>query len=426
MSSTVPTHHRTKKHAGANKKSRTALAPIAVTNNAGRDDGRRRIRRATRSSRVSGCTVGGGAVNTGTGGLSLTQKSSTLRVAAGVRDGRRKPVPHRASVPALPVVPGWKAMAAGGTERVENRKRTRRRPPNRAAVAGAGLFDAPRGGATWATEDFDGILKARNSTADLERLLSTSAGGGGGGVSLAPAADNGGKIRALRRNRSSFDENAGAEENLDTNSGVQQPVTNEVHEAEAASGESEGQEQESHHLAGDECLSMETLDSAFPVPEDGAESGGGGGLGETSAPGGGFMSPGWSSRSSRRSSEEGETSSDALSDSTAIRQGKALLSGESDGPASGWGRSSAGGGVDGDAEESAAAAAAAERVQEHPTLLPPVEAESESGAAADDHGRPPGVLVQLPSAAFPDSVSDMSDNRTFIDQQLHDDEESGD
>lgn len=314
-------------------------------------------------------------------------------------------------------------MAAGGTDRTENRKRTRRRPPKRAVVgegeqkAGAEV-DGARRSATWrATDDFGGILKARNSTADLERLLSTSAGGGGG-APQAPAADNGEKTRALRINGSALDEeNTDAEANPDTNSRLQQRITAEVVvQAEEESGENGGLEQESHHLAGDECLSMETLDSAFPVPEEGGESGGGGGLGETTAPGG-FMSPGWSSRSSRRSSEAGETSSDALSDSAAIRHGKVLLSGEPAGQGGGWGTSAEGGVKS--MEESAVAAA--DRREKHPALRPSVE----SGSAADDQGRSPGLLVQLPSAAFPDGVSDMSDNQTFIRQQRRDGEETG-
>lgn len=298
-------------------------------------------------------------------------------------------------------------MAAGGTERVENRKRTRRRPPKRAIVGEAGdergsEVDGERGDGTWATDDFDGILRARNSTADLERLLSTSAGGGGL-ATLAPAAGTGGSV---------LDENTGAEEYLDQKSSEQQRATNEVEQAEEEGEENGGQEQESHHLAGDECLSMETLDSAFPVPEEGGEIGGGGSLGETSAPGG-FMSPGWSSRSSRRSSEAGETSSDALSDSAAIRHGKSLLSGESAGPVRGW-RRSAGGGVN-SAEEPAVATA--EPREEHTALLPP---------ATGDQERSPSLLVQLQPTAFPDDgVSDMSDNQTFIGRQWHGGEESG-
>ena len=451
----APGRHRTKRHAGASKKkSRAALAPIAVTNN-GRDDGRKRVRRAARLSRAGGsyCTAGGGAVvDTGTG-APAAKRSSTLRVAAGIRDGRRKPVPHGASVPSLPVVPGWKAMAAGGTERVHYRKRTRRRPPKRAGFAvgeggenggAGGVFDGARGGvdASWATGGYDGILKARNSSADLERLLSTSAGGrSGGGVPRTPdAADAGRQVRALPRNSLPIDENTGTEDHLAPNSDVPQRATPEVDEAEEETGESDGRERGSHQLAGDESLSMETLDSAFPVPEEGAEGGGGGddgGLGETSAPG---YSPGWSSRSSRRSSEASETASDALSDSAAIRHGKALLSGESPvGPAGGWG-GSADDGVKSDAEEAGAAAAAAVAAvsataergeEEHPALLSSAES---GGTDAGDSERPPGgVLVQLPSSAFPDGVSDMSDNQTFIGQQQqrqqwqqHDGDESGD
>eukprot|EP00903_Cladosiphon_okamuranus_P007234 g7021.t1 len=438
-------HHRTKKPGGTttdNKKSRTALAPLAVTYN-GRDDGRKRANRAARSSRVNYCAGAGGVINAAsTGWPGATKGSSTLRVAAGVRDGRRKPVPHGASVPVLPVVPGWKAMATGGTGRVENRKRTRRRPPKRAAniVGGVGgrMVGGAQGGVTWATEEFDEILKARNSTADLERLLSTSAGGGGGGAApLTPAADDsgGGKARALRRSGPGPDKPTDAEENLGTNSSGedQQRAATEADQAGEESGESGScrREQGGHHLAGDESISMQTLDSIFPVPGEGAESGGGGGLGETTAPSGaGFLSPGWSSRSSRRSSETGETSSDALSDSAAIRQGKALLAGEPAGPASGCSRSSDGQVVEGETEVeyAAAAPAAAELREGEPPalLLPLVEPESESGAGVDDVGRSPEVLVQLPSAAFPDNVSDMSDDHTFIGLPLHDGGESGD
>lgn len=426
-SAPAPADHRPKKHPNnTNKKSRTALAPIAVTNN-GRDAGhRKRIRRAARSSRVSSCTAGPGAANTNSGGSDATKGRATLRVAAGVRDGRRKPAPRGAPVPALPVVPGWKAMAAGGTGRVENRKRTRRRPPKHAGTIGEGGkkggagVDGARGGASWTTDEFGGVLRARNSTADLERLLSTSAGGGRG-APLGPAAVTGEKIRALRRNGSTLDENTGAEEDLDTNGSARQLAVAVVEQATEESGESGGREQGSHTLAGDESLSMETLDAAFPVPEEGVESGGGGGLGETSAPGG-FMSPGWSSRSSRRSSEAGETSSGALSDSAAIRHGKALLSGESAGRAGGWGGRSADGGIRHDADESAAASA--DQREEQLALFPSAKA----GAAADDDEGRSRVPAQLPSAAFPDSVSDLSDYQTFFEQrrQRHDGVGSGD
>ncbi|CAM9421996.1 unnamed protein product, partial [Hapterophycus canaliculatus] len=442
------THHRGKKHAATNK-SRAALAPIAVSNNGNnhsidRDVGRKRQRRAVRLRRDGGGGGGGGGGGTGgTGGTSFGGGTTiggsnsscpslpgvvrrSVKVAAGVRDGRRKAASHGATVPSLPVVPGWKAMAAGGTGRVEKRKRVRRRPPKGGVAAEGGLgWGRERdgglagvGGTACAGDGVDRLLEARNSEADLERLLVCTSGQGGDGASTD----------SLETNRASFQQQTAAERPA----GIPQ----RWHQTEQAVTEmdaAESDREQSSQLAEGESLSMETLDSAFPIPGDGCDSGGGEGLGETSSPRRlGMLSPGWSSRSSRRSSEAGETSSGFLSDSAAIREGQAMLSGEAAVRAAGYARNVDGGACGG-------AAAVGSRIGDEGSGRLEIRSsgEAEAGpavpgsltAATDERAVSPGAIVQLPSSsAFPDSISDMSDNRTFIDQhhQHHEQDEEGD
>lgn len=338
-------------------------------------------------------------------------------MASGVRDGRRKAAPHGAIVPSLPVVPGWKAMAAGGTGRVEKRKRARRRPPKGGVVAegdggqGRGRDDglAGGGGTTWGGGNFDRSLGARNSAADLERLSARTSGQDGDGTGISRMETSVEKSTG----------NAHQQTAREGRGGVGQGRHQTEQEVADIDGVDSGRER-TPQLAEGESLSMETLDSAFPIPGDGCDSGGGEGLGDTISPERpGLLSPGWSSRSSRRSSEAGETSSGFMSDSAAIREGQALLSGEVVIRAGGYTRS-AGGGADG-------SAVAGSRVEEdgRGRLENVSSSEVEGGraplestpAVTDDRAVSPGVIVHLSlSAAFPDSISDMSDNRTFIEQ----------
>ncbi|CAM9418452.1 unnamed protein product, partial [Scytosiphon promiscuus] len=408
-----PTHHRAKKHASVNN-SRAALAPIAVTNNGSnhmdRDVGRKR-------QRLGSCPTLPGVGR------------RSVKVVAGMRDGRRKVAPHGANVPSLPVVPGWKAMAAGGTGRVEKRKRVRRRPPKKGGVAAEGDRDrgrsrdgglADEGGTIPAGDDFDRSLGARNSAADLERLLVSTSGQDGGKT----------EIRSTKTNFEQNSRGGALQQTAREGQGGVPRGRHQTGEEEAAVDADRGDQDRSSQLAEGESLSMETLDSAFPIPGDACDSGGGKGLGETSSPEHqGLLSPGWSSRSSRRSSEQGETSSDFLSDSAAIREGQALLSGEvvvDDGRCARKGEVRTGGGATGgssakdDGPESLEirSSGEAEAGPAVPGSIP---------ATAIGRAMSPGAIVQLPSSAeFPDSISDMSDNRTFIDQYTQQEDEGRD
>ncbi|CBN76503.1 hypothetical protein Esi_0000_0113 [Ectocarpus siliculosus] len=418
MSATAPVHHRTKKHAAPDR-TRPALASMTTTTtintNHHRGGGRKRQRWAA-------CPpAGGGSGNHQPGGVTggesaISSSCSTLprvdrsvRVAAGVRDGRRKVAPHGATVPALPVVPGYKAMAAGGTGCVEKRKRPRRRPPkgNAAAQGGRGRVKLDGGATTCATDVYDEILNTRNGTADP---LPTSGGDGAGMV----LRNSGGEVGFGLRN-SVLQESVA---NI-LPGGPREQHQREVEEEDEEEAEvGRGSGHRSSCLAEDECLSTETLDSVFAVPESGVGSGGGGG--EANAPEGlGGLSPGWSSRSSRRSSEEGDTSSGFLSDSAAIREGKALLS---DGPVGGWGKARTEGGV----TSAAATAAAVETVvggiitearERHAASFSPGE------VGAGQAGPKQHTIKTTSPAALPDNVSDVTDNQMPIDQRQQEQEQ---
>ncbi|CAM9277335.1 unnamed protein product [Ectocarpus sp. 4 AP-2014] len=418
MSATAPVHHRTKKHAAPDR-TRPALASMTTTTtintNHHRGGGRKRQRRA-------GCPpAGGGSGNHQPGGMTgaesaVSSSCSTLprvhrsvRVAAGVRDGRRKVAPHGATVPALPVVPGYKAMAAGGTGCVEKRKRPRRRPPkgNAAAEGGRGRVQLDGGATTCATDVYDEILNTGNGIADP---LPTSGGDGAGTALRNSGGEVGFGLRdsVLQESVASILPGGPREQH--------QREVEEEDEEEAEAGRGSGHR--SFCLAEDECLSTESLDSIFAVPESGVGSGGGGG--EANTPEGlGGLSPGWSSRSSRRSSEGGDSSSGFLSDSAAIREGKALLS---DGPVGGWGKAR----TDGRVSSAAATAAAVETVvggiitearERHAASFSP----GELGAGQAD---PKQHAIKTTSpAALPDSVSDMTDNQVPIDQRQQEQEQ---
>ncbi|CAB1117768.1 unnamed protein product [Ectocarpus sp. CCAP 1310/34] len=417
MSATAPVHHRTKKHAAPDR-TRPTLAPMTTTTTINtihhRGGGRKRLRRAACAP------AGGGSGNHQSGGKTggdsaISSSCSTLprvhravRVAAGVRDGRRKVAPHGATVPALPVVPGYKAMAAGGTGCVETRKRPRRRPRkgNAAAERGRGRVQLDGGATTCATDVFDEILNTGNGTADP---LPTS-GGDGAGLALRISGGEVGfglKDSVLQESVANILPGGPREQH--------QREVEEEDKEEAEAGRGRGHRRSC--LAEDEFLSTETLDSVFAVPESGVGSGGGGR--EANAPEGlGGLSPGWSSRSSRRSSEGGDSSSGFLSDSAAIRDGKTLLS---DGPVGDWGKARTDGGVTSDA----ATAAAVETVvggiitearERHAASFSP----GEVGAGQADPNQ--HTIKTTSPTALPDDTSDMTDNQMPINQRQQEQE----
>lgn len=228
------------------------------------------------------------------------------RITAGVRDGRLK-VPHGATVPALPVVPGWKAMSGGGG-RGGDRKRTRRRPQK-----GDRGRKEDEGGQR-AAGDFSVELlgEVRQSGADFEGLMTTPGGEVGQGTPV--------KGGEGRHETPTVDKQAGGLSSSTPERPTSPPfdgaATGEVRRAaeteEGAEGGSQG-----GRISDDESLTMETLDAAFPAPGPAAESGGGDGLGATSAPE--SLSPGWSSCSSRNSNDGRSSNSDSfVSDGYAV------------------------------------------------------------------------------------------------------------
>lgn len=223
---------------------------------------------------------------------------------AGVRDGRLK-LPHGATVPALPVVPGWKAMSGAGGGRGGDRKRMRRRPQR----GGRGRREKEGGQRT--AGEFEGILleEGRKSSANFEGLLSALGEENGQGTSVIVdkhVVEGISLSTAEETTIPSFDAVVATAE------------VRGAAETEGAEGESQG----GSISNGDESLTMETLDSVFPAPGPGADSGGGGGLGATSALE--SVSPGWSSCSSRNSNADQYSNSDSFEsdDSAALGRGE--------------------------------------------------------------------------------------------------------
>lgn len=317
----------------ARSKNRTVLAPI--------DIGNRKTRRRKRA-RLPGHI----------GDASAAPQS---RVAAGAWDGRLE-APQSIAIPALPVVPAWQAMSTGASGDPTTRRLKRRlqklegsegarehgeredgHRKQRRGQAGRREGRGRRGGARreeYATSGVDEALRDRvhpAAGADLEwranrrrrrkkrscsestLSMNAAAASAGGILEISTSdfiLDADGKSSSRFLLHSTTDTGKGSESSPELLGTSAEPGY--LPEPMSTSNEPSAEvtwstiDEDNHwplSAEGDEPSTMETLDSAFPVPGPGAESGGGGGLGATSEPEK-RLSPGWSSCSSRCNSEQ--------------------------------------------------------------------------------------------------------------------------